>query len=180
MTMDRVLHEKFGTSRPVYSRRMLEATQEQWPRMHEKTATKLHGLETRLGSFYAGDGRDYLGQVLPEAPVVMFPPFYSGDYTSQFAPLDAAFNGPEPTFGELDEAGEERFIEQVQDWPDWVLGLRIERTELRSRLAGVVQTEHLRLPTYVYAVASVSPSRSSCRARSSFGRDAFALLARST
>ncbi|GAA1344876.1 hypothetical protein GCM10009647_089290 [Streptomyces sanglieri] len=61
----------------AYYRRMLDATQDQWPRMHEKTATKLRALETRLGSFYAGDVRTYLrGEVPEQAPVVMFPPFY--------------------------------------------------------------------------------------------------------
>ncbi|UYQ61983.1 hypothetical protein OGH68_11095 [Streptomyces peucetius] len=54
-------------------RRMTAATRDQWPRMHEKTATKLKALETRLGSFFAGDVRDYLDQVPPEAPVVMSP-----------------------------------------------------------------------------------------------------------
>ncbi|MFF4292110.1 hypothetical protein ACFY0N_00465 [Streptomyces vinaceus] len=141
-----------GKDGPYY-RRMLDATQEQWPRMHEKTATKLRGLETRLGSFYAGDVRDYLDQAPPDAPVVLFPPFYSGDYTSQFAPIDAAFAWPEPTFGELDEAGKERIIEQVQDRPNWVLGLHIERPELRDQLAGVVQTANRGLPIYVYAAA---------------------------
>ncbi|MGW1989594.1 putative antirestriction adenine methyltransferase [Embleya sp. NPDC001921] len=142
-----------GKDGPYY-RRMLEATQDQWPRMHEKTATKLRGLETHLGSFFAGDVREYLDQVVPEgAPVVMFPPFYAGDYTSQFASIDSAFAWPEPEFGELDESGKEKIIEQVQDRPHWVLGLHIERPELRHRLAGVVQTANRGLPIYVYAAA---------------------------
>lgn len=60
----------------VYYRRMMDATQDQWPRMHDKTATKLRNLETKLGSFFAGDVRDYLDRAPAEAPVVMFPPFY--------------------------------------------------------------------------------------------------------
>ncbi|MFI5629200.1 Hint domain-containing protein [Streptomyces sp. NPDC051664] len=75
----------------------------------------------------------------------------SGDYTSQFAPIDSAFAWPEPEFGELDETGKERIIEQVQDRPNWVLGLHIERPELRDQLAGVVQTANRGLPIYVYA-----------------------------
>ncbi|MFF1967090.1 hypothetical protein ACFVW5_26375 [Streptomyces sp. NPDC058232] len=139
-----------GKEGPYY-RRMMDATQDQWPRMHEKTATKLRGLETTLGSFFAGDVRDYLDQAPADAPVVLFPPFYSGDYTSQFAPIDSAFAWPEPEFGELDETGKERIIEQVQDRPNWVLGLHIERPELRDQLAGVVQTANRGLPIYVYA-----------------------------
>ncbi|MFF2612356.1 hypothetical protein [Kitasatospora sp. NPDC058046] len=138
----------------AYYRRMMAATQDQWPRMHEKTATKLKGLQTKLGGFFAGDVRDYLDQeVPPEAPVVMFPPFYSGDYQAQFAPIDAAFAWPEPTFGDLTEDGKERIIEQVQDRPNWVLGLHIERPELRDRLAGVVQTANRGMPIYVYAAS---------------------------
>nr|WP_243460413.1 hypothetical protein [Streptomyces sp. M54] len=137
----------------VYYQRMMAATQDQWPRMHEKTATKLRALETRLGSFFAGDVRDYLDQVPPEAPVVMFPPFYAADYQAQFASIDAAFDWPPPSFDELTEEGKERIIEQVQDRPNWVLGLHIERPELRHRLAGVVQTANRGLPIYVYAAS---------------------------
>ncbi|MFE7330803.1 hypothetical protein ACFU8W_38855 [Streptomyces sp. NPDC057565] len=137
----------------VYYRRMMDATQDQWPRMHEKTATKLRNLETKLGSFFAGDVRDYLDQVPPNAPVVMFPPFYAADYQAQFAPIDSAFAWPEPKFDELTEDGKERIIEQVQDRPNWVLGLHIERPELRDQLAGVVQTANRGLPIYVYAAA---------------------------
>jgi hypothetical protein len=77
----------------------------------------------------------------------------SGDYTSQFASIDAAFDWPEPEFGELTEDGKEEIIAQVQDRPNWVLGLHIERPELRDRLAGVVQTANRGLPIYVYAAA---------------------------
>lgn len=138
----------------VYYRRMLDATRDQWPRMHDKTATKLRSLQTKLGSFYAGDVRTYLDEAVPaDAPVVMFPPFYATDYQSQFASIDAAFDWPAPTFGELTEDGKERIIEQVQDRPNWVLGLHVERPELRHRLAGVVQTANRGLPIYVYAAA---------------------------
>ncbi|WNI20395.1 hypothetical protein [Actinacidiphila sp. ITFR-21] len=137
----------------AYFQRMMQATQDQWPRMHDKTATKLRGLETRLGSFFAGDVRDYLDQVPPDDPVVMFPPFYAKDYQSQFASIGAAFDWPEPSFDELTEDGKERIIEQVQDRPNWVLGLHIERPDLRHRLAGVVQTANRGLPIYVYAAS---------------------------
>nr|WP_316782082.1 hypothetical protein [Streptomyces sasae] len=138
----------------AYYRRMLDATQDQWPRMHEKTATKLRTLETRLGSFYAGDVRTYRREEVPdEAPVVMFPPFCAADCQAQFASIDAAFDWPEPDFSELTEDGREEIITQVQDRSRWVLGLHIERPELRDRLAGVVQTANRGLPIYVHAAA---------------------------
>lgn len=138
----------------AYYRRMMDATRDQWPRMHAKTVDKLRNLTVRLASFYAGDVRDYLTTVVPaDAPVVMFPPFFSGDYTAQFAGLDAAFDWPAPDFGELDEDGKEQIIGQVQERPCWMLGLHIERPELRPHLAGVVQTANRGVPIYVYAAS---------------------------
>ncbi|WP_435830541.1 putative antirestriction adenine methyltransferase [Nonomuraea fuscirosea] len=142
-----------GREGPYY-RRMIEATREQWPRMHDKTAAKLRNLTVRLGSYFAGDVRDYLAHVVPaDAPVVMFPPFYSKDYQAQFASLDDCFNWPAPDFAELDEDGKEQIIAQVRDRPHWMLGLHIERPELRPHLAGVVQTANRGLPIYVYAAS---------------------------
>ncbi|MEU9887987.1 hypothetical protein [Sphaerisporangium sp. NPDC051011] len=142
-----------GKTGPYYQR-MLAATEEQWPRLHEKTATKLRNLTVRLGSYFAGDVRDYLATEVPaNAPVVMFPPFYGGDYEAQFAPIDAAFDWPAPSFNELDEDGKEQIIAQVRDRPNWMLGLHIERPELRPQLAGVVQTANRGLPIWVYAAA---------------------------
>ncbi|MGO4419482.1 hypothetical protein AB4Z54_12225, partial [Streptomyces sp. MCAF7] len=82
-----------------------------------------------------------------------FPPFYASDYQAQ---LRVRLSGPVRTdrpFDELTEDGKERIIEQVQDRPNWVLGLHIERPELRDRLAGVVQTANRGLPIYVYAAS---------------------------
>ncbi|WP_328434564.1 putative antirestriction adenine methyltransferase [Streptomyces sp. NBC_00425] len=135
-----------------YHRRVMVATELQWERMHSKTVAKLQGLETRIGSFYAGDVRDYLRDAVPtEAPVVMFPPFYAKDYQSQFASIDEAFDWPVPDFRNLDEDGKEEIIAQVQDRPNWMLGLHIEREALRDRLVGVVQTANRGLPIFVYA-----------------------------
>jgi len=137
-----------------YFRRMLAATQDQWPTMHAKTVAKLEALTLRLGSFYAGDVREYLDTVVPDdAPVVMFPPFYAGDYTSQFASLDHVFAWPAPTYGELDEDAKEDIIARVAHRPSWMLGLHVERDEMREHLAGIVQTANRGLPIYVYAAA---------------------------
>ncbi|WP_262391661.1 hypothetical protein [Nocardiopsis sp. CNR-923] len=140
---------KFGT----YYERMVAGTREQWPDMHAKTSAKLEALTVRLASFYAGDVRDFLDEVPSEAPVVMFPPFYSGDYQAQFAAHGKFFDWPEPDWRDLDEDGKEQIIEQVHDRPNWVLGLHVERPELREYLAGKVQTANRGLPIYVYAAS---------------------------
>ncbi|MFC4060216.1 Hint domain-containing protein [Planomonospora corallina] len=77
----------------------------------------------------------------------------SGDYQAQFASIDTVFDWPTPSFRDLDEDGKEEIIAQVRDRPNWVLGLHIERPELRRHLAGVVQTANRGLPIYVYAAS---------------------------
>ncbi|MFE7461650.1 putative antirestriction adenine methyltransferase [Nocardiopsis terrae] len=140
-----------GKDGPYYQR-MVDAYRDQWEAMHTKTRTKLDGLTTKLASFYPGDVRDFLTETVPEdAPVVMFPPFYSGDYQAQFAAHDHFFDWPEPNFRDLDEDGKEEIIDQVRDRNRWVLGLHVERPEMRDRLHGVVQTANRGLPIYVYA-----------------------------
>lgn len=137
-----------------YFQRMVAATREQWPAIHAKTEAKLEALTVKLGSFFAGDVRDYLATVVPpDAPVVSFPPFFAGDYTSQFASLDKVFDWPAPDFGELDDAGKEEIVAAVQDRPNWVLGLHVERPELNRHLAGLVQTANRGTTIYVYAAS---------------------------
>jgi hypothetical protein len=136
----------------TYYRRMVAATRDQWPTLHTKTVAKLEALTLRLGSYFAGDVRDYLATVVPkDAPVVMFPPFYAGDYEAQFKSIGDCFHWPEPNYRDLDEEGKEEIIVQVHDRPAWMLGLHIQRDELRPHLAGVVQTANRGLPIYVYA-----------------------------
>ncbi|MFD6094764.1 hypothetical protein ACFVWN_00995 [Nocardiopsis flavescens] len=136
----------------AYYERMVDAYRDQWETLHAKTTTKLDGLTVRLSSFYPGDVRDFLTERVPaNAPVVMFPPFYAGDYQAQFAAHGTFLDWPEPSFRELDEDGKEEIIEQVRDRDRWVLGLHVERPEMREHLHGVVQTANRGLPIYVYA-----------------------------
>jgi hypothetical protein len=136
----------------AYYERMVAATVDQFPTMHAKTVTKLNALTVRLGSYTCGDVRDYLRDVVPPAaPVAIFFPFYTGDYESQFAPLDTFFDWPTPTYDPLDEAGKDQVIGMLLDRPHWTLGLHLAREELRPWLRGVVQTSNRGLPVYVYA-----------------------------
>jgi hypothetical protein len=143
---------QFVGRRGLYYERMVAATIGQFPTMHAKTVSKLNGLSVRLASYYCGDVRDYLRDVVPAgAPVAMFPPFYAGDYESQFAAIDEFFAWPAPSYDMLDEDGKDQIIGTVLDRPHWILGLHIERPELRRHLRGVVQTSNRGLPIYVYA-----------------------------
>jgi hypothetical protein len=61
----------------IYYRRMVAGFERQFPRMHEQTVARLEGLRLRLASFYLGDCREYLKEVVPaDGGVVSFPPFF--------------------------------------------------------------------------------------------------------
>jgi len=142
----------------IYFQRMLAATRDQWPGMHAKTVDKLRGVQLRLGSFYAGDVRDYLATAVPtDAPVAMFPPFWASGYEKMFAGIDDCFEWPKPAYDILDEDGKEKIIDLVRDRPHWLLGLHVQRDDLRAHLAGVVQVTNRNVPIYVYT--SHGPSR---------------------
>ncbi len=80
----------------------------------------------------------------------------SGDYESQFAMIDTFFDWPEPTYPELDEAGKDELVELVRDRPNWLMGLHIQRDELRPFLRGRVQTSNRGVPIYVYSSGETS------------------------
>jgi hypothetical protein len=145
-----------------YYERMLAATREQWPTMHGKTRAKLEGLTLQLASFSPMDVREFVADVAPPAaPVVMFPPFYGGertsdgkargDYEQQFAGIDTFFDWPAPTYPPLDEHGKDELVRLVVERPAWILGLHVERPELREHLRGVVQTTNRGVSIYVYS-----------------------------
>lgn len=139
----------------TYYERMVEAYRDQMPTMYAKTCSKLEACTLKLGSFFAGDVRDYLDAAPADAPVVMFPPFYgSSDYESMFAALDKHFDWPTPDYRDLDEAGKDQIIEQVMRRPHWMIGLHHEREELADWRRGRVQTSNRGVPITVYSSAS--------------------------
>lgn len=80
----------------------------------------------------------------------------SGDYEAQFAMIDTFFDWPEPEYPELDEAGKDELVEMVKDRPNWLIGLHIERDELRPFLRGRVQTSNRGVPIHVYSSGDAS------------------------
>ncbi|GAA0607637.1 hypothetical protein GCM10010174_26010 [Kutzneria viridogrisea] len=136
----------------AYYETMVAAYREQMPQLYAKTCARLDAVTLRLGSFWAGDVRDYLDAAPGSSPVVLFPPFYgSGDYESMFAALDRHFDWPVPEYRDLDEAGKDQIIEQVVSRPHWMLGLHHEREDLAQWRRGRVQTSNRGVPITVYA-----------------------------
>lgn len=132
--------------------RMLRAHRHQWADVHGKTVAKIEAENMRVDSYHAMDVREWLRTVVPAGDVVaMFPPFFAGDYESQFAMIDQFFDWPEPTYPELDEDGKDELVELVKDRPNWLIGLHIPRNELRDNLRGKVQTSNRGVPIHVYS-----------------------------
>ncbi|WOX11411.1 hypothetical protein [Streptomyces sp. N50] len=147
-----------GRGAHPYYGRMLRAYQQQFPELHAKTVAKIEALPLRLASYAAMDVNQWLAeQVPPEAPVVAFPPFFAGDYESQFAALDKHLDWPAPEYPTLDDAAKETLIERITDRPHWVLGLHFDVDELAGQLRGQVQTANRGVPINVYS--SVARSR---------------------
>lgn len=141
----------------LYYDRMLRAHQAQWPEVHKKTVEKIESADMRIDSYHAMDVREWLRDVVPgKDAVAMFPPFFAGDYESQFAMIDQFFDWPEPSYPELDEEGKDELVELVKDRPDWLIGLHIEREELKPFLRGRVQTSNRGVPIHVYSSGDVS------------------------
>lgn len=136
----------------VYYDRMLRAHRDQFPEVHAKTVEKIESADMRVESYHAMDVREWLRDIVPATDAVaMFPPFFAGDYESQFAMIDTFFDWPEPTYPELDEAGKDELVAMVKDRPNWLMGLHIPREELRPHLRGKVQTSNRGVPIFVYS-----------------------------
>lgn len=136
----------------LYYQRMQRAYHDQFPDMHAATVEKIEAANMRIASYDAMDVREWIREKVPTDDVVaMFPPFFAGDYESQFAMIDKFFAWPEPSYPELDEAGKDELVELVMDRPHWLMGLHIEREELRPFLRGKVQTSNRGVPIYVYS-----------------------------
>lgn len=147
--------QSVGKERSRWHARQIRAYRDQFPEMHAKTVKRIEDSPLQLASYSPMDVREWLEKsVPPDAPVAMFPPFFAGDYESQFAALDKFFDWPAPEYPELDEAGKDELVELAVNRRDWTLGLHKERPELRKHLRGMVQTSNRGVPIYVYSAGT--------------------------
>lgn len=135
-----------------YQKRTLAAYQRQFPALFDKTVARLESLDMRVESFHAMDVVEWVENVVPkDAPIVMYPPFFSGDYEAQFEPIDHYFDWPRPTYPDLTEERKDALVEMVMNREHWLIGLHIERDELRPYMTGRVQTSNRGVPINVYS-----------------------------
>ena len=138
-------------SEKAYQRRLLDAYVRQFPNLHARTMKRLSELPVKLASYSPMDVREWVENVVPkDAPVVMYPPFYAGDYEQQFEPIDHFFDWPKPDYPELDEDGKDELVKLVTGRPNWLMGLHVKRKELTPYMRGSVQTTNRGVPIYVY------------------------------
>jgi len=134
-----------------YHLRMVDGNREQFPRMHAETVDKLAKVTLKLGSFYPGDVRDYLGEVPPDAPVAMFPPFWAKGYEVMFRGIEKHFIWPEPEYRPITDEGKQEIIDLVVGRPNWLLGLHFLDEGLEAFRVGYVKVTPRAVPIWVYA-----------------------------
>jgi hypothetical protein len=105
-----------------------------------------------VASFTVGDVRDYLRDTVPaDGPVMSFPPFDKGGYSSLYKGLDAHFEWPAPAFEEMSQDDVDSMIEKVTDRPQWMIGLSHEHEPIEEYLRAVVKPSPRSRAMYAYS-----------------------------
>lgn len=139
-----------------YHLRMQQGWRDQWATLHADAVERVRAIRLTLASFFPGDVRDYLSAIPPDAPVLLFPPFWEKGYAKLFAGLEAAFSWPQPSYRPIDDDGKQEIIDLVSSRPHWLLGLQTINEDLADYRVGFVQLAPKAIPIWVYA----SPGRS--------------------
>lgn len=135
----------------VYYDRLLKAHSDQWDELIDKTVKKLETVELKLESFACEDVATWVQRIPDEGAVIMYPPFFAGDYTSQFARLEALFDWDSPTYEEIDDARLEAILDKVSSRDNWMFGRHHPLEEYEDYLTGVAKTTNRGVPIYVYS-----------------------------
>lgn len=136
----------------AYQTRMIDAYKRQFPDLHAKTVERVEASTLHLESYHAKDVVEWLQDDVPaDAPVIMFPPFYVGDYEEQFAGFSEYYDWPEPDYPDLTEDRKDEMMKLVTSRERWIVGLHHKRDELEPYLRSIVKTTNRGVPIYVYA-----------------------------
>lgn len=156
MLLSRLVETLGKTNR--YYRRIIEANRAQWPRMHAQTMRRIESLPMRLASFTPEDVFTWIDKIPKDAPLVMYPPFFGGDYTNQFAKLDRMFDWPSrPTYEEIQSEHRDQLLEKIQDRPRWLMGVHTRLEHIDDKRVGMTQTTNRGVSIHVYS--SKAPTR---------------------
>jgi hypothetical protein len=135
---------------PYYERLRRQYVKD-WAKLHGKTVGKIKSAPFRLDSFYLGDVLEFVEDTPKDQAFVTFPPFFAGDYESQFRGLDKVFEWPEPEYEIMGEPELQRLFDAIQSHKHWAIGNNVRRPEMEKWLRGKVQTTNRGTTIWVYA-----------------------------
>jgi hypothetical protein len=143
----------------VYYRRMSEAYEREWERLHKATVERVsNALEGHcLESFFAGDAFDFLESVPENGVVISFPPTYAGGYERLYKKIDSVFEWESPKYVVFDGQRFNDFVERVMGRESWMISRDEEIPGMEEFLAGRVQTGQRSKAVFVYAGDKGSP-----------------------
>lgn len=145
------LVETLGKTNPYYLR-LVEAHRSQWAKMHEKTMRRIDSLDMRLASYTAEDVFTWIDRVPKDAPLVMYPPFFGGDYAHQFSKLDRMFVWPgRPTYEEIQDEHRTALLDKIQDRKLWLMGIHTRLPHLDDKRVAMTQTTNRGVSIHVYS-----------------------------
>lgn len=137
---------------PYYAR-FAKGHEMQWERMHTRTVERIREAteRLRLASFTPEDVSTWIDRVPNDAAVILYPPFFKGDFTSQFARLERMFTWAAPSYEELDGPRMDALVEKVATRRHWMVGRHERIPSLAGHLRAQAQTNNRGVPIYVYA-----------------------------
>lgn len=145
------LVETLGKTNAYYLR-IVEAHRQQWAKMHETTKRRIEALPMKLASFTPEDVFTWIDRVPKDAPLVMYPPFFGGDYTNQFAKLDKMFDWPgRPGYEEIQSEHRDQLLEKIQDRKLWLMGVHTPLDHIKHLRRGMTQTTNRGVSIHVYS-----------------------------
>jgi len=136
--------------------RMINAYQEQWTELFEKTRGKVEKAGQFLSSFYAGDVIGWVDEVPHDQGFICYPPFYSGDYEKMFKVIEEIITWTPPSYDLIDKDKIFEMFRKLTKREYFMFGTNDELSEFSDYLIGVSQTTNRGVPLYVYSKAPKS------------------------
>jgi len=135
----------------AYYKRMQQAWKAQWPALHKATAEKVRKSTLKLASFFCGDIMEHIDRIPLDAGVVSFPPFWGGGYEKLYAPLEAVFDWPRPSYPMLELSGVMELFRKMAERRHWLFGTKERLEEWESFLRGICFTDGGGVPIFIYS-----------------------------
>lgn len=135
----------------AYYDRMRTAHEAQWDKLVDKTVVRIESCGVKLASFAPEDVQSWIDRVPSDAGLISYPPFFAGDYESQFAKLEKIFDWHNPPdWIELNAERVEALFAKIADRKNWMLGVNRPIDFLADDLKAVAQTTNRGVPIFVY------------------------------